>query len=487
MVDAVNRLSLSLGLAAMEVCWLVPWAVLLGLWTDSARPKQLLAPPSIAAIVLLGSLSTQALGRSAAGSRTMRLVIAGLGLLVSLIAVRIDQYPASAGLDWLGQLVGALAVMLGQISVPALAFGLGLFLWWRGVRLGIQTASYSDVENAFRWGLGLLVVFALIMAISTRPSLLRVIEAQTTPFVVAFFFFSLLTLALGRLESLRTRTRALGINSQWLGVLVVVAGVVVLLALLVGQLLSFDLLLVATRPLFDLLGLVLLVLIYIIVIPLAYVVELLIYFILSLITPDPTRQPPQPYQPGQVDNLLQRLLSQSISPELLAALKAVGAALVLGVVLLVIARAAARWRSSTTDADASGEERDSLWDAERFKRALLTWLRALFRRGSPALAIAGNQVDVPAQRAISPALASVRQLYRQLLRVGETAGARRLPMTTPLEHLPSLQRTLEPDEDIARLTAAYVAVRYAEKEASPDEIASLREQLEHVQPRDTGA
>src|SRR6266851_6194552 len=476
MVDAVNRLSLSLGLAAMEVCLLVPWAVLLGLWTDSARPKQLLAPPSIAAIVLLGSLSTQALGRSAAGSRTMRLVIAGLGLLVSLIAVRIDQYPASAGLDWLGQLVGALAVMLGQISVPALAFGLGLFLWWRGVRLGIQTASYSDVENAFRWGLGLLVVFALIMAISTRPSLLRVIEAQTTPFVVAFFFFSLLTLALGRLESLRTRTRALGINSQWLGVLVVVAGVVVLLALLVGQLLSFELLITATRPLFDLLGLVLLVVIYIIVIPLAYVVELLIYFILSLITPDPTRQPPQPYQPGEVDNLLQRLLSQSISPELLAALKAVGAALVLGVVLLVIARAAARWRSSTTDADAAGEERDSLWDAGSFKRALLAWLRALCRRGSPVVAGESNQDATPPRSGGTPAVASVRELYRQLLGLGEAAGSRRMPITTPLEHLPSLQRRLEPEADIARLTAAYLDARYAEQEASAAEVASLRNQ-----------
>ena len=88
---------------------------------------------------------------------------------------------------------------------------------------------------------------------------------------------------------------------------------------------------------------------------------------------------------------------------------------------------------------------------------------------------------------ISPALATVRELYRQLLRIGDTAGARRLPMTTPLEHLPSLQRTLEPDEDIARLTAAYVAVRYGEQEASPNEIANLREQLERVHPRDAGA
>src|SRR4029077_8759041 len=91
-------------------------------------------------------------------------------------------------------------------------------------------------------------------------------EAQPTRLVVGFFFFSLLTLALGRLESLRTRTRALSVNSQWLGALILVAGVVLLLALVVGQLLSFDLLIVATRPLFDLLGLVLMVLLYIIVI-----------------------------------------------------------------------------------------------------------------------------------------------------------------------------------------------------------------------------
>src|SRR3979411_3254380 len=155
----MNRLSLNLGLAAMEVGGLLPWAVLLWLWTDSARPKQLLSPLSIAAIVLLGSLSTQALGRRAGGSRAMRLGIVGVGVLVSLLAVRLDQYPGSAGLDWISLLVKAVAVMLGQLSIPALAFGLGLFLWWRGVRLGIQTASYSDVESAFRWGLGMLVVF----------------------------------------------------------------------------------------------------------------------------------------------------------------------------------------------------------------------------------------------------------------------------------------------------------------------------------------
>ena len=37
---AMNRLSLTLGLAAMDACWIYPWSVLLGLWIDPARPRR---------------------------------------------------------------------------------------------------------------------------------------------------------------------------------------------------------------------------------------------------------------------------------------------------------------------------------------------------------------------------------------------------------------------------------------------------------------
>jgi hypothetical protein len=114
---------------------------------------------------------------------------------------------------------------------------------------------------------------------------------------------------------------------------------------------------------------------------------------------------------------------------------------------------------------------------------LIAWLRALFRRGGPVLADVSAQAAVSARGSAMPALASVRELYRQLLGLGETAGARRLPITTPLEHLPALQRRLEPEADIARLTAAYVEVRYAEQEASAAEIANLRAELERVHQR----
>ena len=56
-----------------------------------------------------------------------------------------------------------------------------------------------------------------------------------------------------------------------------------LLALLVGQLLSFDLLIVATRPLFDVLGRCCSCCSTSIVIPLAYVIQWIVYLVLALL------------------------------------------------------------------------------------------------------------------------------------------------------------------------------------------------------------
>jgi hypothetical protein len=81
----------------------------------------------------------------------------------------------------------------------------------------------------------------------------------------------------------------------------------------------------------------------------------------------------------------------------------------------------------------------------------------------------------------------VRELYRELLRLGESAGAHRALATTPLEHQPALQGTLEPEETVAHLTAAYVEERYADRRSPPATTADLRDALEHVHPREDEA
>ena len=477
----MNRLALTIGLAAMDLCWVYPWSVLLGLWSGGA-PQPLVSAPYVFGLIVLGAIATQALGRLAVTRRGLRLALAGVGAAAAAGAVRMDHYSGGGIVDWLGPFVAAVAAVIGQVSAPVLAFGVALYLWWRGLRLGAQWPGYTDVEGAFRWGIGLLVTFTLVMAVTTRPSVLAPLEAETTPFVVGFFFASLLTLALGRLESLRTRTRALALNTQWFSVLVVVAGLIVLVALVLGQLVSFNLLIVATRPLFDLLGTVVLLLLYAIVIPLAYVLEWLIYLILSLIHLNVDQQPPQPPQPSDVDDLLQRLVAQVLTPEMVVALKAVGAAALLLVALVVLSRAVKRWRPSSVDAAVDNEERDSVFAAELVLRAVRAWLQRLLRRtGASANGPAKLATDLGAAASEQPL--SVRALYRRVLRLGESVGARRALATTPLEHLPMLQASLDPPEGLTEVTAAYVQARYAEANHTPDEIAELGARVDRLRAK----
>jgi hypothetical protein len=483
----MNRLLLTVGLALMDTCWLYPWSVLISAWSDPNRMGGLLSAPVILMDLLAAATSTHILGRRARTQpRLARAMLAALALLVASVIVRLEHYPTAQGLDWVGPLLGALAATIGQLSRPVLGFALALYAWWRGVRLGSQTPGFTEVESAFRWGIGRLAVFGLVMALATRPGQLPAMEGATTPYVVGFFFVSLLALALARLESLRTRTRTPSLNTQWLAVLIVVAAGVVLLALLVGQLVSFDVLLVATRPLFDLLGQVLLLLVYAIVIPLSFVIEWLIYLVLSLLQANGNRPPPQPPQPTDIDNLLQRFFAEQVPPELLVALKGLGAALLLGIALLLVARGLARWRPSSADADATNEERDSLWRAAEVWARLVAWVRRLLRRDALRTTTSVSLGAVSPEITSSVAPTTVRQLYARVLRAGEAAGVARAASTTPLEHEPALNGALDPERVVTELTGAYVRARYAEERFSLDEVDALARAVEDIQPKSAG-
>ncbi|HET6319011.1 MAG TPA: DUF4129 domain-containing protein [Chloroflexota bacterium] len=479
----MNRALLTLGLAAMQVCWIYPWSLLVVRWIQGEPERPLLSGATMLLLILLAAFATRVVIRTVGVARTGQLTLIGTGLAIVLVAVWLNQYPGADLAESLGGLASAVMVLLGRPTTPAVALGLGLILWWRGVQLGSYTPSLPEVEVAFRWNIGALIAFGVVLAVGTRPSQQSLLEAQATPFVVGSFFVSLLTLALARLESLRSSTRALALNTQWLGVLIAVAGLLVLTALAVAQVLSFDLLIVATRPIFELLGRVLIVLLYIVIIPLAFIVEWIAYWLLSLFSPDADRRPPEPYSTGDVNTFLERLFGQLLPPEVLVVLKALGAVLLLGIALLLVARTVARWRPRLGESDATREERDSVFEPGRFRQALFAWLRRLFQRIRPVKPAA----RAPAADALTPAqadgLPTVRDLYRRLLALGQRAGRPRAAALTPYEHQPALADVLQPPADVHDLTEAYVEVRYAEHELTTAEIEDLQSRLDRLQPK----
>jgi hypothetical protein len=117
------------------------------------------------------------------------------------------------------------------------------------------------------------------------------------------------------------------------------------------------------------------------------------------------------------------------------------------------------------------------------REALVAWLRRLFlRRSSRSAAAVVSAADGDKVAAPSP-LASVRELYRQLLGLGESMGVVRRADTTPLEHVPALSQRLEPPDLLEDLTDAYVRVRYAEQPPVAEDVDALRERLAQVQPQ----
>jgi hypothetical protein len=478
----MNRASLAVGMAVMEMCWLFAWSALFGQWLHTDRP--LLGPGSVAVVAIGGALATLGTVRVAGARRAGQWLLVGLGLVLVLAVVGVNHYASTPWPQWLGALWTAMATAIGQFTPPAAAVALGLFIWYRGVRIGSGAPTFGDVDEAFRWGIAALVGFAILTAVGVGGPARAQLQAVVAPFVVGYFFSSLLTLALARLESLRSHTRTLAINTQWLGVLIGVAGLLVLAALAVAQVVSFDLLVVATRPLFDLLGRIVILLIYALVIPLAWVIEWFVFLLLRLLRIDENAQPPEPPQPSDVDAFIQQLLAQLFPPEALAALKAVGVLIVLGVALLVIARTVARWRPRRLSEDVVEEERDTLLRGRSLRALLLAWLRGLFRRQQPVPS--GVPVPPLSHHGSTDASldAGVRALYRRVLQLGDEAGAPRAAATTPREHLPSLAGALEPPDDLVDLTAAYEQVRYAELEPLETEVDALQQRLERIHARE---
>src|SRR5262249_21701867 len=145
-----------------------------------------------------------------------------------------------------------------------------------------------------------------------------------------------------------------------------------------------------------------------IVIPLAYVVELLAYWLLSLFSPNTENQPPEPPQASDIESLL-RSLSQMVPVEVLSMLKIVGGLAVLALTLLLVGSNISRRTTRRAEIDEAREERESVWQAGQLRETLLAWLRRLLRRDR---AVAASAVGAASAAAVvPPAISSVREIY----------------------------------------------------------------------------
>ncbi len=145
-------------------------------------------------------------------------------------------------------------------------------------------------------------------------------------------------------------------------------------------------------------------------------------------------------------------------------------ALVLGLIMALLGVwLAARYRAWSHEED---EERSSVWSWRLFWSQIRQALRGM--RG----ALRGRSGMSTAPRPEpEPVVSSIRQLYSAVLRWCGERRRPRAPADTPLEYEPALDEEL--GNKLGRdLTDAYVLARYAEEDADPEVVRSLRERWE---------
>lgn len=455
---------LPLGLAVLEFCWLYPWLLLMGGAFYGAVPP--LLGPAAAFIMLAGGFVTVRFALSRPWELgTVRAVVVGAGMLAGLAVVKTAYYPAAAPYDprWIGGLLIAAHDALPVVLPPVMAALLAALLWWRGLVLGEREFTHFEVERGFRRGVAWTVVFIIFFALYGRAR--GFAAASPAPgFLLGFFSVGLFLLAVTRLLAIWQETQAdpaqaLSANRHWLLLLVAVVGAILSGAAFVSGLLNVSfrpVVLQWLRPLAPIVEYIFLALFAV-----ALVIARLIIAALSRLPFRPAGiEPPETLrQPLSV--LLRELPPRVVNSARWGIVLFVVALLI---VLIAVAVVRARRRSRRADED----ERESVWDPRSALTGLGRAWRSLWQRAAP---------PVPEE----PTVSTIRMLYRELLRIGQTLGVPRRPSETPYEYRPRLSGRLSgAGAPIASLTEAYVRVRYTPHAPSEAEVDGARADLEQV-------
>jgi|GEM_PF-6958235 len=190
-----RREAIYVALAAAEVCWAAP--VFLAL----TRERIGLAPAPHSPLLLWLGLLALLLGffylyrALAAANLSLRLqqslLVAGLLLSIGLV-LRFHVYADAGlrGIDWFLQPLRSFATLTWAVPVEFIAILTLTHLWARGTHLARRSLGAGSVGFSFRSGVVILMGTALIISVFTGEDI--------SGFVVPYFFFALVALALAR-------------------------------------------------------------------------------------------------------------------------------------------------------------------------------------------------------------------------------------------------------------------------------------------------
>lgn len=458
--------------AAMDAAWIAPYALLLGaVWI---RPGGfLLAPLIIWALLALAQTVTRAvLARSVPAARS-QLLLTTAGAAVALVAVA-AQYGGDPWWRTHGPLWQAADLAVSRVRPELPAFILGVLAWRRGIGIGRSTLEYYDVERIFYLGLTMFGLFAAGTALGHAEPTIAVTGGGALPYLVAFFAASLIALPVARLRSVRQQTQAspqaVTLGRDWYGLIGGAVTAVLGTAFLAAAFLRLNLATVfaaASRLLEPLLWAML----YVVAVPLGFLVSGLIWMIQRLVHPRAAPQPLRPFAPPPWLAGGPQQGPAALSPDAAAALRWGVTSLIVVLILLWLACAVFRY-DRTEKALPVEETHESVWSWADLEAAFAAWLH---HRPGRRVGRAGTDEFGTGATAV------VRRAYAELLGFAAAAGAPRLKSQTPTEFAYGLGAAWpEASHEVRRLTAVYNRVRYGIVAPSDADLATVSDALAKI-------
>jgi len=471
---------------AVDAGFLYAWSAALGGWIGPTGAGPALGLPLLVGLLILATLAARLWASRFATLRFAGLAVALLGLVIALLIGVTTLWTGAGTRDWARAWSAFSQTSLGLRDSAVV--GLALAAWWRGIAAGRARLALDDVEAGLRVAILALVGVFLLNAVAT-PGTGPVVNTLVGAAVVVLFA-GLTSLPLARIYDMSDRPRnqdgpPLGVRGHWLAILLGTVAALLLVTALLAQVLTFERIDALASLLAGPADAVFWAIFYVLVVPLGFVVEVLIYLFRLFIHPGTSSRPPQPPNLGWLKALREQgQAGAGPSDALLVAARWTVGIVLATIVVLLLARAVSRlaeWRTN----DGVDESRDFVWSWSAWREQVQRLIRFLLGWRPPPLAALLHREHVADPGGVP--LRGPRELYRELLRLGARHGRARAPHETPREYERALERVEpfdvgQPETEI--LTGVYARARYGNEPPDGAAVAAARGALDRLRALD---
>jgi len=500
-VPGMGKLLIPFLFAAMEACWI--GAIFIGLATLGLfQTHSPLMPLWVPFLVIAGSqwLYNRLVLRAAQGqsiepegNATEEVVdfsiarwFAPLLIIVTLFTIWLSIYvPAYFVLDprWILAMLSDILSLNVQAYHAISIIAICAYFCWRGIRLSGREYEPSQIFATLRLGIGVILAVIVIRAASESGGVALPNEVTLLLLIPIFLFLGLSAHALARINFVRgshqldTET---SINAQERSVLFVISslGAVLLVAAWIADTIGNPALLAQTFQIFQWVGNVYNWLIAAFGV-LAVIVTAPLFWLLtwyeSLFPPNLPPVSSNSSKNGRTGLTNPAHLSP-MPPFIIPVVR-----VLIPILLLLVAFFLLRWvlrrrrRIRIKLRKRMVEIHESVWSWQLFLAQLRALLLALWHRFFPMRTVAEEAETLLDDRKAAPAVRTIREMYRAMLKRAAGRGYSRLRIETPYEFQQRLDgRTPLASSHIAPITDVYTAIRYGDIIPDEAQVAHIR-------------